>query len=61
MFLKKNINDLANKIIQYKKLTNNKKLKLSVNARKFVEKNYDVNIVVDTYNKKINEILNENN
>ncbi len=59
MFLKKNINDLAKKIIEYKNLSSIEKHRLSANARKFVEKNYDINILIDVYNKKIGELLND--
>lgn len=59
LFKKKNSTDMANKIINFKNKSIKQKIELATNAREFVERYQNVNILIDIYNKKIIEILND--
>ena len=59
VFLKKNKYDLVKAIYKFIALEKINKLNMLKNARHTVEKKYNVNILIEIYDKKINEILND--
>jgi len=59
LFIKRDVQDIVDKV---KMLINNPKLhkKISVNGRKFVEKNQDIKIVARKYDEVFQSVLNKN-
>ena len=59
IFLKKNKQDIIKTINKFISLDNIVKINMIKNARDTVEKKFDIKLLIDIYDKKINEILND--
>ena len=59
IFLKKNKQDIIKTINKFISLDNIVKIDMIKNARQTVENKFDIKILIDIYDKKINEILND--
>ena len=59
VFLKKNKQAIIEIINKFISLDNNTKINMIKNARQTVENKFDIKILIDIYDKKINAIIND--